>query len=89
MTYERRRGNSSYTYELQTARPCNRCGDRPEDHSHPANIGRYCDNPRYLRNTERRCGCYRTPIFQMAQRQKEEGDPDANVNTPAREQLDW
>src|SRR4051794_3945002 len=81
MSYERKRKSLSYSYELQTSRTCNRCRDKAQDHIDPRNTGRYCDNPRYLRNIERRCGCFRTPIYQMALRQKEERDPDAHVDT--------
>src|SRR3954470_3337464 len=81
MTYERRRGNSNYNYELSASRLCNRCGEKVSSHSNSTNVGRNCDNLRYLRNYHKECGCRRTPIYEMSQIQRREGDPEWNVST--------
>ena len=81
MSYERRRENSNYTYESRMSKLCNRCGNRASKHTNPGRIDRECDDPRYLYNYKRDCGCFRTPIIEMMKCQRKERDPDANVST--------
>jgi hypothetical protein len=82
MTYRRRFESSNYNSEWYTSETyCNRCGEKPTRHNRTTNIDRRCDNPRYLSNYHKECGCKRTPLYEMSQRQKEEGDPDYICDT--------
>ena len=81
MNFEKNKGNSDYNSEWKHSKLCNRCGERFEKHPNPGKIDRQCDNPRYLTNQTRGCGCKRTPVYEAAQRQKEENDPDWKVDT--------
>lgn len=81
VTYRRRFESSNYNYEWDTSKLCNRCGVQHSEHPNPGKIDRNCDNPRYLRNKNRGCGCLRTPIYEMSQRQREEGDPMWRMDT--------
>src|SRR5947207_471650 len=81
MSYGKRFGSSNYNYGWQASKSCNRCGRKPEQHKLSTNVDKNCDYPRYVENSKRRCGCKRTPVYEMALRQKDEGDPDYRMNT--------
>src|SRR5215216_7289264 len=81
MNFEKNKENLSYKFDSLSSKLCNRCGERSERHPNPGKIDRQCDNPRYLTNRTRGCGCKRTPVYEAAQRQKEENDPDWRVDT--------
>ncbi|RHZ85889.1 hypothetical protein Glove_59g45 [Diversispora epigaea] len=81
MYYGKKFESSNYNYEWQPSKLCNRCGRKPEQHKFSANVDKKCDYPRYVENNTRRCGCKRTPIYEMALRQKDERDPDYRMNT--------
>jgi hypothetical protein len=81
MSYEKNYDCSNYNYDWQFLRLCNRCGVEFRRHPNSEKFDRECNNPRYLQNKTRTCGCKRTPVYEMALRQKAEGDPDARVDT--------
>ena len=60
---------------------CHRCGIEFGKHPNPDKFSRECDNPRYLKNRDRKCGCNKTSLINMSLRQKEERDPNWNMNT--------
>src|SRR6185436_10630289 len=77
MNYRRRFESSNFNSEWYTSETyCNRCGEKPTRHNRTTNIDKKCDNPRYRSNYNKDCGCRRTPLYEMSQRQKEERDPD-------------
>ncbi|RHZ56540.1 hypothetical protein Glove_400g1 [Diversispora epigaea] len=60
---------------------CHRCGVEFGSHPNPAKFSRECDNPRYLRNRDRKCRCDKTSLINTSLRQKEERDPNWSINT--------
>lgn len=60
---------------------CFRCGKEFEVHPNPHKFGKECDNPRYRNNREMVCGCNRFSIIKTAARQRNNQDPNWNVDT--------